>query len=310
MSTFDDCDDLPTLDEIFARATPAKKAKTKENEEEKENLKSKADFKDKAVDLLAIRSKLDINTAVFAMDFFNNIYVPGIVKNYKYDSKKQELYSVRLYCGREELLGRKHIHSPDDKEFYTLTTISLKNVLESKNIMIRPFDKTKVVKLVEDERDVMMKLLKGELESKRDTAFFTGIQRRSTINSDNSPGPFTLEEYNFFLEYFPDVLVPKLVREDVELLAILEERFEKTGSGLEHLLRQYSYLVLIPEFTIRRILKIDKNVKTYEEANEKFLSDLKAYDDSTGNFINYLYSRKEMYQYAYRENRCSLQEDD
>ena len=126
------------------------------------------------------------------------------------------------------------------------------------------------------------------------------------MNSENSPGPFTLEEYNFLLEYFPQVLIPSLIRDE---MPFLEKRFEKTGPALNHLLRQYSYLVLVPEFTIRHILKIDEKVNTYEEANEKYLNDSKAYDGATGNFINYLYSKKEMYQYAYRERRSTLQED-
>ena len=50
---------------------------------------------------------------------------------------------------------------------------------------------------------------------------------------------------------------------------MLEKRFEKTGSSLDQLLRHYAHLVLVPEFTVRRILKIDLTVKTYEEANEK-----------------------------------------
>ena len=237
--------------------------------------------------------------------FFNNIYVPGIITE---SESETGLYSVKFYCGRIETIGRKFVHSPEDKEFYMLTTISLKKVSESKSVMIRLFDKNNIIKLIQDGKDEMVKILKGDLESRRDATFLSGIQRRSAMNSENSPGPFTIEEYNFLLEYFPDVLIPKLLREDTELLPILEKRFEKTGNSLNHLLRQYSYLVLVPEFTVRHILKIDETVKTYDEADKKFLKDLKAYDETTGNFINYLYSKKEMYQYAYRERRSALQE--
>lgn len=282
---------------------PTKKVKTDENDAEKENIKPTEEVK---IDLLSTRPKLDLKTAIFAMDLFKTIYVPGIVIGFEVEDP---IYLVKYFCGREERLGRKYVHSPEDKEFYSLTTISLKNVLNStQNVMIRPFNKHNIVKMIEDGRDEMMKILKGELESERDLNFLSGIQRRSIMNSGNRPGPFTLEEYNFLLEYFPNVLIPSLLKNDVKLQSILAKRFDKTGSSLDHLLRQYSYLVLVPEFTIRRILKIDETVKNYTEANEKFLNDLEAYDGATGNFINYLYSKKEMYQYAYREKRSALQE--
>ena len=74
-------------------------------------------------------------------------------------------------------ISRKYVHSPDDKEFYSLTTIALKKVLESKSEMIRQFNKENMIKIVEEEKEEILKILKGDLESQRDVTFFSGIQR-------------------------------------------------------------------------------------------------------------------------------------
>lgn len=315
-SGLDDLDDLPSLDEIFSRPNSHKKIKAsleagEEDKENKESVKvSEPSPREKAIVSLEKRPRLDVNTAVFAMDFYENIYVPGIVIGHDEMIKSGEkncIHIVKFYTGKEEHLTRKNVHSPDDKEFYSLATISLKKVQSSNSKMIRPFNKKEIVKTIKDGQDNLLKILTGERECKRDIDFLSGIRKRSMMNSENSPGPFTLEEYNFILEYIPNVLLPKFVNENDNLL---EKRFEKRGEPLNHFLRQYSYFVLVPEFIVLYILKIDKSVKSYTEANDKFLNDLKAYDDQTGNFINYLYSKKEMYQYAYREKRIVAQEDD
>jgi hypothetical protein len=304
---FDD-DDLPSLDDIFSK--PVKRVKTeaeevsviKENQDiidDKENRDSiiKNDVESKKLPRREEEFNdrpLKLDTPVFVHDLFKGKYVPGIVIEI---DKNDQYYKIKCYDGEEVSIGRKYIYCTTDTNFYSITPIPLNEVISLENIMIRPFVKESIVNLVEEEEKVLIKILKGEIESERDLIFRSG--KRFLMNSESSPGPFTQEEYNFLLEYFPDVLIPKLLKEVV--CELLEERFEKTGTSLNHLLRQYSYLVLVPEFVVRHILRTDSSVKTLKEANYKLLNDSKAYDKETGNFIYYLYSKQEMYRYARRE---------
>lgn len=295
---FDD-DDLPSLDDIFS--TPIKRVKLeKENKRDKENndYENEKDYenknKDKEKDIID-HQPLKLNMPVFVYKIFDRKFVPGIVIDIGEDS----YYTVKCYDGELETIGRKYIYCTTDTKFYSINPVPLKTILQSKNVMIRPFVKKNILNLVEEQKDVLIQILKGEIESERDLIFRSG--KRFSMNSENSPGPFTLEEYNFLLEHFPDILIPNLLKGDSSLRECLEKRFEKTGKSLDHLLRQYSYLVLVPEFTVRHILKIDSSVKTLEEADHKLLNNSTAYDLETGNFINYLYSKQEMYSYARRE---------
>lgn len=293
-----DLDDFfPSLDQIFSAPNLIKpyECKPKEaDQDDKENVerKKRVKFEGMRADLEPV---LSVNTAVFVTDKFKGGYVPAIIIDKTNDNN---IFTVKMFDGRIEKLGRRFIFSPDDKEFYSINTVSLNKIMSTENSLIRPFEKELIVKFVDECKEELIKILKGETESERDVVFRSGIQRRSSMNNESASGPFTLEEYNFLLEYFPDEFIPSIL---TEFRNNLEERFEKTGESLDHLLRQYAYLVLVPEFIIRHILNVDDTVKTLEDANFKLLNNSNAYDVQTGNFINYLYSKQEMYQYARRE---------
>lgn len=304
--SFDD-DDLPSLDDIFNKTESVKRVKVDSEEEEKENVKktvSQTPSQSKTNKSMKLEEHFDalkVNTPVFVADLYEHEIVPGIVVEEESDS----YYKIKYFDGRIETIGRRFIYCTTDSQFYSITPVPLKDVLNSKNVMIRPFVKEKILNLIKAEEDALIKILKGEIESERDETFRSG--KRFSCNSENSPGPFTLEEYNFLLEYFPDILIPKLLESDPKLGPFLEKRFDKTGKNLNHLLRQYSYLVLVPEFIIRHILKLDSSIKTVEEANNKLLNDSTAFDQETGNFINYLYSKQDMYRYARRQNTKTME---
>lgn len=296
----DDKDDdlFPSLSMIFSNPTLVKDLSLEI--EEKENFGGSARKRVKRDEQSKhdqCKPALSVNTAVFVADKYNGGHCPAIIT----EKDDQEIYSVKFYDGRIEKLARRFIYSPDDKEFYSIITVPLKTVLTSKNSLIRPFNKKSILRLVDDYKDDLIKIIKGEIECERDTFFRSGIQMRSSLNKENALGPFTLAEYNFLLEFIPDKFIPEVVLK--EFRDVLEERFEKTGKSLDHLLRQYAYLVLVPELTIRHILKIDKTVKSLKEADHKLLNNSSEYDQQTGNFINYLYSKQEMYQYARRERK-------
>lgn len=301
---FDD-EDLPSLDDIFSKPFKRVKLEEKENKENKKNTKNTNTLKEKVNDEAIDYRPLKLNMPVFVFNSYERKFVPGIVIDIGEDSNSY--YTVKCYDGGKETIGRKYIYCTTDTKFYSINPVPLKTILQSKNVMIRPFVKENILKLVEEQKDVLIEILKGEIESERDLIFRLG--KRFSMNSENSPGPFTLEEYNFLLEHFPDVLIPNLLKEDPLIRECLEKRFEKTGKSLDHLLRQYSYLVLVPEFTVRHILKIDSSVKTLEEADHKLLNNSTAYDLETGNFINYLYSKQEMYSYARRELKKDEESD-
>lgn len=313
-------DDFPTLDDIFTNIETAKRAKIQEedlDERNKENAKleqrniqnktekeaKESDNEEECETDFHLES-IQIDTPVFVYDHSKYQYVPGIV----IENKDETNYAIKLYNGDILRTGRRFILCTNDTKFYSITPVSLKTILSSDKVLVRTFVRKNILKLVEDQKDTLTKILKGEVESERDLIFRSG--KRFSLNSENSPGPFTLEEYNFYLEYFPDVLMPKILKDNSELLILLEKRFDKSGKALKHFLRQYSYLVLVPEFTVRHILNIDSSVKTLEEANEKLLNHSSAYDQETGNFINYLYSKQEMYKYARREQTSFITEAD
>ena len=200
-------------------------------------------------------------------------------------------------------MGRTNIFTADDSKFYSTRTISLNEVIAAKGSIIRPLQKESIIGQVEEFGEDLIKILKGEIKSERDESFRSGLKRNSLLNLDNAPGPLTHKEFDFLIDYLSETFISKVLKEKYnkfDAITRLEERFGKKGDALNCLLRQYAHLVLVPELILRIIMKQDDKIKSLQEANEK-LSNSNEFDQSTGNFINYLYSKQEMYRYARRE---------
>lgn len=301
-------DDLPSLEEIFSRPINFKRAKVEveiedENIENNENNKriEKATVKapPKTLEKKYTRSELKVNTPVFVDDRFNHTYSPGIIL--KERNPENNLYTVKLYDGRVEILGRNYIFIQDDPEFFSINAVPLKQVAAAENSMIRKFNEEFLFKIIEQHEDELKGVLCGDLKSQRDTIFRADYCLRSSLNSGNIPGPFTTEEYSFLIGHVPKVVVPYLLEKHSGLREKLEKRFGVDGKALDHELRQYSYVVLVPELTARYVLALDKSLNSVEEAFEKLLTNSKSFDIETGNFIDYLYSSQDMYRIARRE---------
>lgn len=299
-------DDLPSLQDIFSRVNSAKKAKMTSEASDKENIKldkvestnSKAGAEPLVIDQVSLKP----NTGVFVKDHYNGKYVPGIIVDVpKSRDNNHDIYSVKLYDGRIDNLGRKYILCPEDVDFYSVKVIPIESVLRSDKSLVRNLNKHTLKKIVNLKKADIIGILNGSISSERDERFRSNSHSRRTLNIENPPGPFAIEEYKFLLEYFADHFVPEIINENDKLRTQVEERFEKTGKALDHLLRQYSYTVLVPEFVARRILDLDTNIKSLSEAFDKLYNDSSSFDLETGNFINYLYSKQEMYRYARRE---------
>ena len=312
----DEDDFLPSLDEIFSKPIlvkqfeirreenkPDKKSEILNKNEidaDKENLQVKKKRKTESSPNSSSDGWVELrpNQAVFAKDMFKGGHGPAIVIDSVTLADDGVFVTVKMYDGRVEKLGRKFVFCPDDREFYSIKPVSLEKVTAAENYLVRPFKKETVLKWFDECKNELIKVIRGEIESERDTSFRSGIQRRFSMNTENPLGPFTLKEYNFLLEYVPDVFIPEILKDNTYALT---ERFSKSGKSLDYLLRQYSYLVLIPEFTLRHMIRIDPGVTSLEDASKKLLTNSNAYDEQTGNSINYLYSKHEMYRYARRE---------
>jgi hypothetical protein len=296
MPVDDDDDDLPSLKEIFSRLPKAKRVKSVEKENEtpfSPPLANKGKSDEKAH--LTSRVELKVNTAVFAFDFFKSVYVPAVVKERFSGADDCDLYKVEFFSGSSEQLGRKHIVCPEDSEFYSIQTVPLEEVwLDAK-----PFCESEMKKFIGRVKEDLEKILVGSEDSTWDVAFRTSSKTRASLNSCSSTGPFTRQQHNFLLEYFPEKLLPALLSKNGNR-SLCETRFGKSGDSLDHLLRQYAYLVLMPEFIVRHI-SCSENIS--HAASKMKLLDSSDYDLQTGNYVNYLYSKQELYRYARREQR-------
>ena len=293
-------DDLPSLQDIFSRAKSVKKIQIETELDEKENFVVKKNFKVESVPICADQNSLKVNVGVFVKDHYNGKYVPGVVIEIP-DSDSIDIYSVKLYDGRVENLGRRFILCPDDSEFYSVKVIPIESVVTSKKSLIRKLNRNLMKSMVESKKQDLIAILEGSIFSGRHELFIANSHSRMSLNIENPPGPFSIEEHKFLMEYLADHFVPELIRTNAELREKIEVRFEKTGKALDHLLRQYSYTVLVPEFVARRILDLDASIQTISGAFEKLYNDFHSFDLETGNFIYYLYSKQDMYRYARRE---------
>lgn len=294
MPSLDDDQDLPSLTEIFSRPSTNKRSKN-DPSAEKENEKAINVVKnsEKLLSALKDSARLETNTAIFAYDSYNSIYVPGIIKEYV---ESLNAYSVEFYNGTCEVLGRVYIVCPDDPKFYSIRTVPLQTVLKTTD---QSLSECSMLKFIDALLPELEKILLGYLESERDIAFRSSSKCRASLNSSSSTGPFTCGQHEFLLEHFSGTLLTSLL-DSGNNRSLCEKRFLKSGDALDHLLRQYAYLVLVPEFILRHIVKTESI--SVEEANLKLL-DSSCYDLKTKNYINYLYSKQEMYRYARRELR-------